>query len=431
MKAFRRLSILIALGVSAVAAQAQPPAAIEAGRASRQQSQAIMRQSGDRVEKRRRAFEQRMKQRNEADQRMQQGASRLRAQRSQGRRVGPATPPSVAVAVEDSLTTRLPIQSNDPATSDAQNVTTHSAEAMTAAPAEAVPLARAASPSGPIRELIDGLPIEIRRAAVEKLQTMSAQERLRLRREMEAAPEPDRAARLMKALGIRGSATPDRMTTVAQAVRRSNPALEPYLSPPRGTPYVVPPADPKERGFRATALGALPRTGRPAPDFSLQMLDGKSVSGESFRGRPLVLVFGSITCPVFRGNIPALNRLADAMADRAAFLIIYTLEAHPHDSTSPYFDGVWVPEKNVRDGVLKPQPTDMAGRTALARETIEKHGLRLPVAVDTMDNAIWQAFGARPNSAFVIDATGRVAVAQEWAEPEQLREALEQQAGAP
>jgi hypothetical protein len=428
---FLRFWVLIAVGLFAFTTQAQPSARFEAVRVSRRQSQGIMRQSGDRSEARRRALGKRWKRRDEVTKRMQQGALNFPAQRMPAQRARPRRPSAAATAVSDNLTTRLPVQSNDPATSHAQSATTATATVTTTTAAQPVALPQAGGPAGPVRDLVGALPAESRQLAVEKLQAMPAQERLRLRREIEAVPAGERSARLMKILGFEGMAAPDRLSTVAQAILRDNPALEPYLAPPRGTPYVVQPVDAKQRQFRPSVLGGLPPTGQPAPAFTLETLDGKTVSSDAFRGKPLVIEFGSITCPVSRGNIRAMNRLAEAAGDRAAFLLVYTVEAHPHGSASPYSDAEWVPDKNVRDGVLRPQPTDKAGRMALAREAVEKYGVRLPVAVDSMDNTVWSAFGGRPNSAFVIDAEGRIVVAQEWLDPEQVQVALETLAGGP
>ena len=36
------------------------------------------------------------------------------------------------------------------------------------------------------------------------------------------------------------------------------------------------------------------------------------------RGRPVVLIFGSYTCPPFRDEVPALNRIYRAYKDKVA-----------------------------------------------------------------------------------------------------------------
>ncbi|MCX7718192.1 MAG: redoxin domain-containing protein [Candidatus Sumerlaeaceae bacterium] len=279
--------------------------------------------------------------------------------------------------------------------------------------------------AGPILGLVQSLPPQTRRTAVEKLRAMSAEERFRMRRDIESAPEGERAALLMRALGIGGTLAPDWTSTVAQLMTSAHPEMAQYLAAPRGTPYVVQADHARPQQYRASESGPLPEAGRQAPPFHLITLEGKPVTAETFRGRPLVLEFGSLTCPVFRANIAAMNLLADAVGDRAAFLLVYTLEAHPQGSVSPYSDGEWVPDKNFQEGVLRRQPSDASARMALAREAVEKFGVRLPVAVDSMDNKTWAAFGSRANSAFVLDSAGVIVAAQEWTDPDGLRAVLD------
>ena len=71
-----------------------------------------------------------------------------------------------------------------------------------------------------------------------------------------------------------------------------------------------------------------PRIGDLAPDFELADLDGNSVRLSDLRGRPVVLEFGSYTCPIFSDRVPAMEQLAREHPD-ASFLVIYVREAHP------------------------------------------------------------------------------------------------------
>jgi len=44
-----------------------------------------------------------------------------------------------------------------------------------------------------------------------------------------------------------------------------------------------------------------PKPGTTAPDFKLRTLDGKTLEGSKlWKDKPLVLITGSYTCPVFR-----------------------------------------------------------------------------------------------------------------------------------
>lgn len=199
-------------------------------------------------------------------------------------------------------------------------------------------------------------------------------------------------------------------------------------APQQQPPYVIPAVTEEPLEISNQARGGqkarMPREGRHLPAISAQKADGSPVSAETLRGKPAVIILGSVTCPVFRGRVSAINALADDLGDDASVLVVYTIEAHPSGSTSPYASAEWIPDRNRSEGAVKAQPATMEERMVLARELTEKFGLRAPLAVDTMDNATWQACGSRPNSAVVLDAEGRVVFTQEWAEPEALNKVL-------
>src|SRR5215467_4555728 len=75
-----------------------------------------------------------------------------------------------------------------------------------------------------------------------------------------------------------------------------------------------------------------PQAGEKAPPFSLPTLGGDVIELEDLAGRPVVLEFGSYTCPIFCGHIPAMENVARRHPE-AAFLVIYTREAHPGEIT--------------------------------------------------------------------------------------------------
>ncbi len=53
------------------------------------------------------------------------------------------------------------------------------------------------------------------------------------------------------------------------------------------------------------------KAGSPAPDFTLNDLDGKPVTLSSFRGKTVVLVFWATWCPDCRKEVPDLKALYD------------------------------------------------------------------------------------------------------------------------
>lgn len=76
------------------------------------------------------------------------------------------------------------------------------------------------------------------------------------------------------------------------------------------------------------------RSGEDAPNSTVYSLDGKS-SGKLLDyerdNRPLVVAFGSLTCPVFRQKLKDYSQLVEELEDVADFLLVYIEEAHPSD----------------------------------------------------------------------------------------------------
>lgn len=188
------------------------------------------------------------------------------------------------------------------------------------------------------------------------------------------------------------------------------------------------PVSPQEAAF----LDAPPRIGEPAPDFNLRTPNGDEVSlSDLYAEKPVVLEFGSMTCPIYRNKIERMNRLREQFGDAAAWVLVYTIEAHPCDVPDPYTGRIWPHERNEAEGLLIEQPTDYEGRIALVRRTIDEFGEHRQILVDGMDNATWEAWGRRPNSAFVIDRGGEIVEKQFWANPNRLRATLAQLTGDP
>ncbi|MCP4711710.1 MAG: redoxin domain-containing protein, partial [Planctomycetes bacterium] len=74
--------------------------------------------------------------------------------------------------------------------------------------------------------------------------------------------------------------------------------------------------------------------GGPAPDFTLSTVDGEQVSLSSFRGQPVVVVFGTTQCPHCRSRIPFLNQLHDDGEHKVLFVAVNATES----SAQQYID---------------------------------------------------------------------------------------------
>lgn len=88
------------------------------------------------------------------------------------------------------------------------------------------------------------------------------------------------------------------------------------------------------------------------------------------------------------------------------FLVIYTLEAHPVGSKSPYSDDEWVPWVNRVFNVDVEQPVDLRSRieqASLAKRVMESNAEFL---VDGIGNDAWKYFGKAPPSAYIVSPDG-------------------------
>jgi len=169
--------------------------------------------------------------------------------------------------------------------------------------------------------------------------------------------------------------------------------------------------------------------GEEAPDFDLATRDGASrVRLSSLRGgRPVVLVFGSYTCPPFRREMPAVSRLYADYKDRAAFYFVYIEEAHAHD--------VWPLVSNAKASIVFGTARDTTERVSVAALCAKELKVEFPILVDDMQNGVADLYTAWPTRMYVVDANGKIAyksrVGPFGFEAAPLREALARLAPAP
>ncbi len=174
---------------------------------------------------------------------------------------------------------------------------------------------------------------------------------------------------------------------------------------------------PRQRGPGGRMGEGGPKVGDMAPAFELTDIAGKTVTLASLRGKPVVLEFGSYTCPVFRRKVDDVEELRREFGDAVRWVMIYTKEAHPTDG--------WVVPMNTRLGIEFPQHTSFTDRLECAKERTEKMALKMHVVVDGIENKVTEAYSGHPNRGYVIDAEGKVVSRQVWIDVEETRKALE------
>jgi hypothetical protein len=118
--------------------------------------------------------------------------------------------------------------------------------------------------------------------------------------------------------------------------------------------------------------------------------------------KPLLMVFGSLTCPMTASAIPTLKHLYRQFGDRVEFVMINVREAHP--------------------GERIPQPDTFAHKLTNAKAL--KHHFDMPwtVATDDIDGELHRSLDTKPNAAFLMDKKGNIIFRSIWARDEQSLE---------
>lgn len=140
----------------------------------------------------------------------------------------------------------------------------------------------------------------------------------------------------------------------------------------------------------------VPRPSDKIPDFELQTLDGTTFSsGDLQETGPVLLVFGSLTCPMTESAAPGINELHGRFGDRVRFMLVSVREGHP--------------------GASVPQPQTLEEKLKHAELMRDFHGHQFEVAVDDVDGTLHQALSPKPNSAYIIDKDGTILFRAHWA----------------
>lgn len=107
------------------------------------------------------------------------------------------------------------------------------------------------------------------------------------------------------------------------------------------------------------------------------------------------------------------------------FIFMYTIEAHPVGSPSPYSGQEWPAAASTdEEGNPRTQPTTYTHRLAMATEMSQELGITIPILIDEIDNPIWCTYGPAPDIAYLISTDGVIVEKQAWYEPRLMREAI-------
>ena len=145
------------------------------------------------------------------------------------------------------------------------------------------------------------------------------------------------------------------------------------------------------------------QVGEAGPDFTATRLDGTQVKLSDFRGNPVVVETGSVSCPMYVSHVESMNALAFRFPD-VVFLVLYVREAHP----------------GQRIGAHR----DTRQKAAAARIVIDEEREGRTIVIDDLAGTAHRHYGAMPNTVHLIDADGIVAFRAMWNDPPALEAAL-------
>lgn len=146
-----------------------------------------------------------------------------------------------------------------------------------------------------------------------------------------------------------------------------------------------------------------PQVGEKAPDVEVAALDGETRRLLDVDGDFLVLEMGSITCPLFQGRRPRMERIEQDFRGVSS-AVLYVREAHP--------------------GADIPSHRGMDDKIACARRLRDEDGESRTILVDDFGGDAHSAFGGMPNAVFIINRNGCVVFRSDWNNPMATRKAV-------
>lgn len=146
-----------------------------------------------------------------------------------------------------------------------------------------------------------------------------------------------------------------------------------------------------------------PSSGEHLSSVSVWHVDGSSTTLGQFVDAVTVLEVGSTTCPLYRGNVKRMRKVADRHPE-VTFAVLYTREAHPGGRRGPH--------------------RDLDDKLEMAAELPRQASEWRSILVDDLDGPLHRQLAGAPNSVLVLDAQAHVVHWMHDADPAALDEVL-------
>lgn len=114
-----------------------------------------------------------------------------------------------------------------------------------------------------------------------------------------------------------------------------------------------------------------------------------------FNDRPVLLIAGSVTCPMTSGSMADMRELHTLFGNEVDFVLLYVREAHPGD--------------------LIVQPDSLSGKIANAARLSREMEIPGRLVIDGVDGQLHRSLGGLPNSVHLFDAGGTQRFRALWA----------------
>ncbi len=143
------------------------------------------------------------------------------------------------------------------------------------------------------------------------------------------------------------------------------------------------------------------------PSFELVTTSGdRLVNHDVFGDKPVLVIFGSMTCPMTASAAPSVQELYDDFGDRVKFIMLYVREAHPGENFT--------------------QSATMDEKLEYARALKKFYDIQWIVAADNINGDLHRALDPKPNSAYLVNSEGTIVFRSLWAaDRDALRQALD------
>jgi peroxiredoxin len=146
-----------------------------------------------------------------------------------------------------------------------------------------------------------------------------------------------------------------------------------YIALTRAAPAVLPPSPVIEEPTSNLPAGEpAPEAGHPAPDFTLEALDGGDISLSALRGQVVLVNMWATWCPPCRSEMPAIQSTYDRYHERG-FTVVAVNQQEDAATVAAYFQ---------ENGLTFPAVLDRTASTAASYQVrvlpssffVDKHG---------------------------------------------------------